>query len=218
MKNLNEAFSVSKGRDERGNIIAFIDPSKPENAKSYDYREIFKKNGAKWSGKYWFWYVGKTEDQWRNVFSKFIEPALKTVHTQENAPEDQSKAAIIASLDALINAVATTPVDPNSDVKISKEKEEEVKTKLALFKQKLVNIENDQDFKNAIAAINRFKNAQGQKFSFNNAILIMIQNPNATIVNSKTNWEKIYNRTVKPEARPLMIFAPNAQGGGVYGL
>lgn len=29
---------------------------------------------------------------------------------------------------------------------------------------------------------------------------------------------KVYNRTIKPNANPLMIFAPNTQGGGVYGL
>lgn len=216
MKNLNEAFVVSKAKDERGNVIAVIDPNKTENTKSFEFRDSFKKHGAKWDGKnkYWYWYVGKTEDQWRNVFSKFIEPALKDVHGKEGAGEDDSKAAIVASLDSLISAIEATPISsPNSEVNLSSEEQENIKTKLALFKQKLVNIEDDEDFKKAMSAITKFKNAQGYKFSFGNAILILIQNPNATIVNSKTNWDKIYNRTVKEGSRPLIVYAPEKSGG-----
>jgi len=216
MSQINEAFSVSRGKDERGNVIAFIDPSKPENAKSFDYRQVFKDHGAKWNpnSKFWYWYVGKTEDQWRNVFSKFIEPALKAVHGKEGASEDDSKAAVIASLDALISQIETTPI-ASTDVKLSPQQEETIKNKLLQFKQRLVNIENDEDFKAAVAAVIKFKNAQGYKFSFGNSILILIQNPRATIVNSKTNWEKYYNRTVKPDAQPLMVYAPNSVGGGM---
>lgn len=215
MNQLNEAFSVSRGKDERGNVIAFIDPSKPENVKSFEFRQVFKDHGAKWNptGKYWYWYVGKTEDQWRNVFSKFIEPALKAVHGKEGATEDDSKAAIVASLDALISQIETTPI-ASPETKLSSEEESQIKNRLQAFKQRLVNIDNDEDFKKAMSAITKFKNAQGYKFSFGNAILILIQNPKATIVNSKSNWEKVYNRTVKPDARPLMVYAPNTGGGG----
>lgn len=215
MKNLNEAFVVSKAKDERGNVIAVIDPNKTENAKSFEFRDVFKKHGAKWDGKnkYWYWYVGKTEDQWRNVFSRFIEPALKDVHGKEGAGEDDSKAAIVASLDSLISAIEASPISTNSEVKLSAQEEEDIKTKLAFFKQRLVNIEDDEDFKKAMSAITKFKNAQGYKFSFGNAILIMIQNPNATIVNSKTNWDKIYNRTVIEGSKPLVVYAPEKKGG-----
>jgi len=76
-KNINEAFVVSKRFDKKGNPIAFIDPTKPENNNTFKYKDILKDYGAKWDGenKYWFWYIGKNKEQWNNVYHKFIEPA-----------------------------------------------------------------------------------------------------------------------------------------------
>ncbi len=106
--NLNEAFVVSKRVDHNGNNIAYIDPNKPENKETFKYKDVFKNYGAKWSpdGKFWFWYIGKTKDQWQNVYSKFIEPALKEVHRMEGAPEEDSKASLVASLETVIGEVS----------------------------------------------------------------------------------------------------------------
>ena len=89
MKALNEAFVISKRTDQKGNYIAYIDPNKPENKETFKYKDIFKNHGARWNNdyKFWFWYIGKTKDQWQNVYSHFIEPALKEVHGLESAPE-----------------------------------------------------------------------------------------------------------------------------------
>ena len=72
MKTLNEAFVISKRTDQKGNYIAYVDPNKPENKETFKYKDIFKNHGAKWNNdyKFWFWYIGKTKDQWQNVYSQ----------------------------------------------------------------------------------------------------------------------------------------------------
>ncbi len=214
MKNLNEAFIVDRGKDRNGNIIAYINPNKPENKESFKFKDVFKDHKAKWDGqnKFWYWYIGKTEDQWKAQYERFIKPALEAVHKAEGAPEEDANKALIDSLNTIISAVESTPIAANSEVKISAEDEQNIKNRLQLFKQKLTNIENDEDFKQTMSIITKFKNAQGYKFSFGNAILIYIQNPNATIVNNKTNWQNIYHRTVNSDAKPLMVYAPQTAG------
>ena len=96
----------------------------------------------------------------------------------------------------------------NPDLGVSAEEEKNIKDKLQAFKERLVNIENDEQFKETMGKILALKSAQGYQFSFGNAILIMIQDPNAGIVNSKKNWLEKYNRIVNSNARPLMVWAP----------
>ncbi|HGZ7313345.1 TPA: ImmA/IrrE family metallo-endopeptidase [Vibrio parahaemolyticus] len=50
--------------------------------------------------------------------------------------------------------------------------------------------------------------AKIKNYSAYNIALIYSQNPDVTFVASKTDWYKKHNRTVKPEARPLIILAP----------
>ena len=123
MKTLNEAFVISKRTDQKGNYIAYVDPNKPENKETFKYKDIFKNHGAKWNNdyKFWFWYIGKTKDQWQNVYSHFIEPALKEVHALEGAPEEESAAALISSLDALLSEISAIPTttNPENDAELS---------------------------------------------------------------------------------------------------
>lgn len=205
---LTEAFVVSKGKDPAGNLIAYIDPNKPENKETFKYKDIFKTHGAKWGGKYWYWYIGKTKDQWQNVYSKLIEPALKDVHKLEGAPEEESQASLVSSLDAIISDLSGAPTAAPGEEGISPEQKKEVVDRLGRFKDMLINLDNDEEFKRTMKTIAAFKNSQGHQYSLWNSILIWLQNPNATFVMSKIRWSR-YNRNVKPDAKPIIIRSPS---------
>lgn len=65
------------------------------------------------------------------------------------------------------------------------------------------NYRNSANYFEFIKFVSRIKN-----YSAYNTALIYAQNPKVTYVASKTDWAKRHNRTVKPEARPLIILAP----------
>lgn len=50
-----------------------------------------------------------------------------------------------------------------------------------------------------------FRNTSKQKFSFHNSILIWLQDPEATFVQSIGNWDKKYNREVTDSAKILTL-------------
>lgn len=219
---LNEAVNVNRSEDLRGNPIAFIDPNSPDNKNTFEFRQIFKDSGAEWSQSpkfrnvfpshkagFWFWYIGKTEDQWKNSFDKRIKPTLEKIHKLEGVPDENSKESILNSLNVVINAIqrATIPQDSElSDVDKSK-----IADKLKQFKEMLVNIKDDEEFKSLIQKLMVFRSAQGHQFSFGNTILTIIQNPDVKIVKSKSNWLR-YNRTVNPNAKPILLFKPGKAG------
>lgn len=206
-KKLNEAFVLSKALDDKGNNIAYIDPSKPENSKSFEYRQVFKDHGAKWNGKFWFWYIGKTGDQWRNVYAKMIEPALKAVHKLEGAPEEESKASLVASLEAVIAEAKAMPTSENEEGITPEEKTATI-DRLEKFKETLVNIDSDEEFKKTMQAILAQKSSEGHRYSFMNSILIWITDPKATLVKSKINWLK-FNRTIIDPTKKIIIRSPS---------
>jgi hypothetical protein len=201
-QNLNEAFVVSKRTDERGNLVAYIDPNKPENRETFKYKNIFSKYGAKWSpaGKYWFWYIGKTKDQWQKVYKSFIEPALKEVHKLEGAPEEESQASMVASLEAVISDIESQPTSNTDDELMTPEKKTQLVDRLAKFKETIINLDSDEEFKETMRIITNFRNSQGHQYSLFNTFMIWVQNPKATFVMSEIRWNK-YNRTVNPEAK-----------------
>lgn len=164
----------------------------------FPFKDLLKARNAKWNptNKFWFWFLGKNEQE---TIEKIIKPALKEIKDTQNLPLE---------IDELIKNITENNPSANPDLGISKQDEEDIKSKLTSFKEMLVNIENDEQFKETMSKIIAFKGAQGYEFTFGNTILILIQNPKATIVNSKKNWLEKYNRTVNENARPLMVWAP----------
>ena len=164
----------------------------------YPFKDLIKARNAKWNptNKFWFWFLGKNEQE---TIDKIIKPALKEIKETQNLPLE---------IDELIKNISENNPSANPDLGISKQDEEDIKKKLTNFKEMLINIEDDEQFKETMAKIIAFKGAQGYEFTIGNTILILIQNPKATIVNSKSNWLEKYNRTVNENARQLMIWAP----------
>ena len=219
---LNEAMNINKTQDLKGNPIAFIDPNSPDNKNTFEYRQIFKDYGAEWSQSpkfrnvfpqhktgFWFWYIGKTEEQWNNSFNKRIKPALEKVHELEGVPSEDSRESIIASLNSLIGTVQSASVPEDSSLTdVDKNK---IAEKIKQFKERLVNIKDDEEFKTTVQKLMLFRSAQGHQFSFGNTILTMIQNPDAKVVKSRSNWVR-YNRIVNQNARPILLFKPGKAG------
>jgi len=164
----------------------------------YPFKDILKARNAKWNNanKFWFWFLGKNENE---TIERIIKPALKEIKDSQNIPLE---------IDELIKNIDANPPSQNPDLSVSSEDENKIKEKLQNFKEMLVNIEDDEQFKETIGKLIAFKAAQGYDFSFGNTILIWVQNQNATIVNSRKNWLEKYNRTVNENARPLMVWAP----------
>jgi hypothetical protein len=164
----------------------------------FPFKEILKAKNAKWNNpnKFWFWFLGKNENE---TIERLVKPALKEIKQVQNLPID---------IDEMIKNISENEPSANPDLNLTKQEEEDIKEKLASFKEMLVNIENDEQFKETMGKIIDFKAAQGYDFTFGNTILIIIQNPRASIVNSKKNWLEKYNRTVNENAKPLMVWAP----------
>lgn len=55
-----------------------------------------------------------------------------------------------------------------------------------------------------------------KRFSLFNSAMIILQRPNASYIETRHNWEKKYNRFLKPEAVPIVIMKPFAPVDFVY--
>lgn len=170
----------------------------------YASKDILKKYNAKWNGanKFWFWFLNKNNPQ--ETIDKIIRPALAELKKSQNIPVEE----IENEIDQILASMETEGPSANPDLGVSADEENNIKNKLQAFKERLVNIENDEQFKETMGKILALKAAQGYQFSFGNAILIMVQDPEAGIVNSRKNWLEKYNRTVNSNAKPLMVWAP----------
>jgi len=170
------------------------------------YISILKKYNGEFSKKwkqpsaYWFWFVDK--DGVESTIEKKIKPALTEI---------KKLSKIDFEIQEIINALDNETESDGTEEGITSSEQNEIKAKLQDFKEMLINIDNDEDFKNIMGKLIDLKSAQGYNFSFGNTILIMIQNSNVSIVNSRTNWKNAYNREVNQNAKPLYIYAP--QGG-----
>ena len=229
-KIINEAFEVAKGETKTGKPIAYLDPNNPKNKDSFAHKDIISKGGAIWSKSrravnlfaphgtgFWFWYIGDTEDKWRNVYDKIIKPTLAKAHAAQGATTEESEGSLLGSINALIakvesNMPATTGID---GAEVTVEAITDIKGKLLEFKERLVNLDSDEEYKETMRVIMAFKNAQGHQYSMNNTFLIWIQNRGAKFVMSPTRWAG-YNRTVNENARPIIISAPSSAGMAKY--
>jgi hypothetical protein len=72
-----------------------------------------------------------------------------------------------------------------------------------LFQQSLKYRRSDQ-FKHFIGFIAKFNH-----YSRYNSMLVYLQNPAVTFFGSTSYWKKNFNRRIKPDAKPLIILAPN---------
>lgn len=220
----NLIFKVSKAKDTRGNPIAFFDPRLPENAKTFEYKDVIKKNKANWSKSprfknvlpphqngFWFWYIGPTEDKWRNNFDRYIVPTIREIYQKEGLGESDLAKNLERTLDVIVDKIKTAKPDFDGDDAIDNETKEKIINKIEDFKNQMVNIKDDEEFKKAMKAIIQIQRLQGHEYSMANIFLIHIQNPNAKVVKSRSNWLTLYNRTVNEGAEQILLWKPSSR-------
>jgi hypothetical protein len=204
-----------------GNVyIAYIEAS-DETKKYYD---IFKKHSAipKYIGKvfqYWFWWLGKNDEEMQKNYVRKIEPALRDLYiaqtkdANENGGEEIDSEKILPTIDLLMKSVVQAPNVIDGGEVFTPEIKEKIHNKLQEFKQILVNIRDDEEFKRTMLRIQKYRKSKGHSFSLLNSLLIFAQKPNATICNSKTSWTKYFNRTVNKDAQAIWILRSEVVGG-----
>jgi hypothetical protein len=153
--------------------------------------------------KFFFWFLDKTDQQ--KTIDKYIKPALEFINTIKDT------SGLEFEIDELIQALNNPAETIDPEVELSEMEKEQIMTKLQLFKERLVMIGDDEQFKETMAKLIKFKGAQGYTFSLINSLLIMVQNPNATNVNNEKNWLNFYNRKIKEGAKALGVWKPKGK-------
>ena len=207
---LNEEINYKVEKTKNGTPIAYIDPKTSENV--YDFKEIIKKYNGKWDnyGKRWFWWLSKNPQETQQILNTQVNPAIEeltNVETPKVGGERRSASdiqAIVAKMVKELDDILAAPVVGDGEGSMS---EQEIKSRVASFKDKIVNLKSSEEFKMLMGPIIKFKQAFGHGFSFGNTILIWLQDKKATMVKSRSRWAKV-NRVVKEGAPAIMLYTP----------
>lgn len=212
---LNEDYNIRTGIVD-GNRMIFIDPETSEN--TFHIKDEIKRFGARWikSLKTWGWYAGKTPETLRKQYDTMIKPCLEYLMSVENqnTTDDGGESAaprdVVAACDQLLAQIESEDWSEVEMMNVNAMSKEEMKNKLEGFKMELVRAMGTPEFKAMLEPIIRFRRAAGYQFSFLNSIRIILQDPKATMVKSKTNWRAV-NRTITPNALAIVLYRPGGQ-------
>ena len=214
-KVLNEAFNWgvrSKRNPKTGGryFVAYIDTDTSENA--YPYRVELAKRGAKWNGVDRCWYIALPEDPERrqeyiDTKVKPIIEYLKSVEKGGTKDTNSELQGIIAKIDELIQKIEDATVKGETEEVNTAMDPNDIKQRLQNFKEELLASFKDEGWKQKMMPIIKFRKAQGARFSLLNSILIMMQDPDATMVKSRGNWAKA-NKDVKDNAPVIYGWRP----------
>lgn len=216
---LNEDYNIKTGIID-GKKMIFIDPETSEN--TFPIKDEIKKYGAKWikTLKTWGWYAGKTPESRRKQYDTMIKPCLEYLMSVEkhgssdDGDETMAPRDVVAACDKLLKQIESEDWGEIESMNINAMSKEEMKNKLESFKMELVRAMGTPEFKALLEPIIKFRRAAGYQFSFLNSLRIILQDPKATMVKSKTNWAAV-NRTIAPNAIPIVLFRPG--GHAKYG-
>lgn len=217
---LNERFEYNIGTiNKKGQKIrvAYIDSTNKPNLanyeSAYDYKEeITGRFGAQVTGfkdsfgKSHFWYYWTLGENPEEVIRTQVQPCMEWLTTKEKT-NGGPKRDIIASIDELIAKVAKAKM-PNTGGVSTKD---DILNKLEGFKADLVRITSDDEFKAKMGPLIKFRNANNYQYSLINTILILIQDPEATLVKAGGAWRDYYKRKVKPGSKSIMMWIPKGE-------
>ena len=217
---LNERFEyniVTINRKGQKIRVAYIDSTNKPNLanyeSAYDYKdEITGKFGASVTGfkdaygKSHFWYYWTLGENPEEVIRTKVQPCMEWLTTKEKT-NGGPKRDIVASIDELIAKVAKAKM-PNTGGVSTKD---DILSKLEGLKADLVRITSDDEFKQKMGPLIKFRNANNYQYSLINTILILIQDPEATLVKPGGAWRDYYGRKVKPGSKAIMMWIPKGE-------
>jgi len=169
-------------------------------------KKILNANGAKYNPvvKTYFWFEDQTS------IDK-IKKTIAEINKYLSVDGEESKKRLITDIDELIRTIETEDITQNPELNFTEDDKEILKKRLDAFRNMLVNIKDDSEFKDVMRKLIDIRAAQGKSFSFANTVLIFLQNPKAKQVYGKIDWADKYNRTVNPNAKPIAIWAPEGK-------
>lgn len=184
---------------------------------TYDIKEILKKNGFSYDkySKMWFIYLSPDESKNQWIIDSKIKPVLDyCASIEDKGTKNRTGNDISESIKKQLEQVIKTTDELISDVKSAtappKFDKSRLLTNLENFKQELVAIYDDEEFKKKMEPIIKFKIAQGYSFSFKNSILVLLQDSKATLVKAKKVWGRYFNRVVKPNSPSIALWYPKS--------
>lgn len=187
--------------------IAAIDPSL-STEDTFAVKDKIKAFGGKWDniGKRWYFYLSPDPQKRQDQITKFVKPCIEYLKSVEKTPNGNDAETEIQKLLGQIDQVVAA-IDNHPTVEVQDVDPKEIKDKLVQFKQELIESFKNNTFREKMAPIIKFRQAQGAGYSLLNSILIMMQRPDAKMVKSTTNWRKA-NKEVKPGAKPICLWVP----------
>lgn len=204
---LTETFSyqigIIKTRNGNNMRVAYIDAHRSQD--TYGVRKQIQSYGAKWepNGKWWYWPLGNNPEE---VIQTQVRPCIEYLTKIEDTG-GEPKRNVEDVINKLIAKLQTASM-PN--VKGSSSKED-ILASLERFKEDLVKITSDEEFKKMMEPIIKFRSANNYQYSLLNTLLILVQDPQATLVKSGGAWRDYYQRTIKPGAKPIMMWIPKGK-------
>ena len=204
------SFDVKPFRKKDGTTTNVILVTGDNTDSTYPYKEQMKEFGAKWisSLRTWGWYTSQDSGRMKTIIQTMVKPAIEFLMSKEQDKGDDSSRTVISVLDKILKLLDTSDtaeeVEASNNAYMTKE---EIKSRILDFKTQLVNTMNSADFQALMMPIIKARQAQGYQYSLLNTILIWCQDRKATMVKSRTAWEKM-NRTVKPNAPAIGMYIP----------
>lgn len=204
---LTETFSYQIGtiKTKNGNNmrVAYIDAHRSQD--TYGIRKKIQSYGAKWepSGKWWYWILGNDPE---GVIRNQVKPCIEYLTKIEDMG-GEPKRNVEDVINKLISKVKGATMPSNLGGASSKD---DILANLEKFKADLVRITSDEEFKRIMEPIIKFRNASGGRYSLLNTILILVQDPEATMVKSASNWKEA-NKTIKKGAKAISLWFPKGK-------
>lgn len=210
---INEAFNVKNGKrqakDGKWYNIAYIDPATSDS--TFPYKDTIKKYRAAFFSdmKAWGWFIDPDPN---TVYSKYIQPCIIELTRLENEASTppvkglKNEEEVMQDINSLLAELQSGKIPTIKAPNVKRLSDE-----LAQFKNDLMNCINSPEFKKKIEPIIKFQQAQGHHFSFKNALMIIFQDPKATLVKSKTRWLEFNREVFDTQTCPILLWRPNKE-------
>lgn len=211
---INEVFDLKSGKFKRndGQVVSIIYINPETSESTYQYKDILEKYGAfrnkETKPEAWSWVLGDNPEE---TYTTKIKPCIEELVSFEKV-QNGKRREITSVLDELSNMLQTIEFAPDVSIPDNEKNltQEQILEKVSSLKTQLINAVSDEEFKKLIEPIMKFKEGLGHEYSFLNTILIMVQDPKATVVKSMSNWLKL-NRAVlaKSKEHPICLIGPS---------